>query len=89
VAPVLSEYVRAIWLTAGGQLFQKRIYAESRFESAAPNQQYGIQKFLERTLFYNQKMMESVVQLGLMSVTIDEHMAAYDLAKLCLQAIKP
>jgi hypothetical protein len=42
VAPVLSEYARAIWLTAGDQLFQKRIYAESRFETAAPNQQYGI-----------------------------------------------
>jgi hypothetical protein len=34
-------------------------------------------------------MMESVVQRGLMSLAINEEVAAHDLAKLCLQVIKP
>ncbi|HEX8236462.1 MAG TPA: hypothetical protein VF600_10935 [Abditibacteriaceae bacterium] len=77
----------AIWLTASNRLFETRIHNASRIGSATPAEKKAIQKFLARTLRYNEQMMEVVNQLGLMSVDV-ESTASDDLANTCLQLLK-
>ncbi|MBV6622364.1 MAG: (d)CMP kinase [Rivularia sp. (in: Bacteria)] len=64
---VCENRVKAIWLTGSDRLFQKRIYKESNFDNVGDEERYLIQKFLQRTLLYNQRMMESLEELGFIS----------------------
>ncbi len=59
-----SNGVKAIWLTASNQLFQNRIKRESNFCNVCKDEKHLIQKFLDRTLFYNKHMREEVEHLG-------------------------
>jgi 2-phosphoglycerate kinase len=63
--------VKAIWLTASEQLFQNRIYKESNFDNVCENEKYLIEKFLQRTLLYNKRMMEWVKQCGFMYINVE------------------
>lgn len=71
VATLHLDTVAAIWLTADNELFQTRIYDESRFQEAAARENRMIQKFLERTQLYNERMMDAVNRLGLVSMGVD------------------
>ncbi len=87
VAPMRLEKVAAIWLTASNHLFQSRIYNESNFEETAGRDQKMIQKFLERTHLYNQRMLEAVKQFGLVSIDIETTSSLEELANRCLQEL--
>ena len=50
--------VAALWLTASEDIFRQRIYEESRYHSKSPRERAMVDKFLERTLIYNAKMVE-------------------------------
>ncbi len=72
VADLVDENgVKAIWLTGGNRLFQNRIFDESNFYNVGEDEKYLIQKFLERTLLYNKRMMESVEQLGFIYIDVE------------------
>jgi hypothetical protein len=79
--------VKAIWLTASDQLFQSRIYIESNFEETAGRDQKMVQKFLERTHLYNQRMLEAVEQFGLVSIDVETTSSLEELADWCLQEL--
>ncbi|BAY85918.1 hypothetical protein NIES267_54240 [Calothrix parasitica NIES-267] len=61
---VRENQVEAIWLTGSEQLFRNRIYKESNFDNVGEDEKYLIEKFIQRTLLYNQRMMELVEKLG-------------------------
>ncbi|MEO1183901.1 MAG: 2-phosphoglycerate kinase [Cyanobacteria bacterium J06636_27] len=61
---VSEKDIRAIFLTGSEQLFRNRIYQESNFNNVGEEEKYLIEKFIQRTLLYNQRMMESVDNLG-------------------------
>ncbi len=63
--------VKAIWLTASEQLFRNRIYKESNFDNVGKDEKYLIEKFLQRTLLYNKRMMEWVKQCGFMYINVE------------------
>ena len=62
---------RAVWLTASDDFLQQRIYIESRFSDATEPEKALIRKFVDRTLLYNQRMMEEVRKLGLLSLNVE------------------
>jgi hypothetical protein len=68
---VALNSVKAIWLTARNQLFQNRIKGESNFCNLCEDEQHLIQKFLNRTLFYNKHMREEVERLGFMCIDVE------------------
>ena len=82
------ENVKAIWLTASDELFQKRMYAESHYAGASPHEKMLIDKFLDRTILYNQKMMAAVRDLGLKSLEVMESDTPDELANRVLELLE-
>ena len=83
------ENVKAVWLTASDDLFRKRMYAESHYEQAGPEERLLIQKFLGRTILYNRHMMAAVRRLGLTSIEVTEQDTPAQVADLCLAKLGP
>jgi 2-phosphoglycerate kinase len=80
-----SNGVKAIWLTASDQLFRNRIKRESNFCNVCKDEKDLIQKFLDRTLFYNKHMKEEVERLGFMSIDVESVSTADELLKKCME----
>ena len=51
--------------------FKIESYVKSNFDNVGENEKYLIQKFLERTLLYNKRMMELVEHLGFISIDVE------------------
>ena len=66
------DSIGATWLTASNKLFERRIYTASQYETKSARDKRMIDKFLARTLLYNEQMMASVNRLGLMSVDVEK-----------------
>lgn len=66
-----SDSVLAVWLTASDALFERRIYAASQYETKTAREKKMIDKFLARTLLYNERMIESVNRLGWSSTNVE------------------
>ncbi len=60
--------VEAIWLVASDQVLRHRIHAESNYVNASPRQRHLIDKFLQRTLAYGDRMNRALEELGLRSI---------------------
>ena len=55
--------VSAIWLTAREDVFRRRIHVESMYSSKSRREQMMIDKFFERTIAYDERMVDSVNRL--------------------------
>ena len=71
VAALDVEGVTALWLTASDDLFQARIYASSGYDALKGDERTLVDKFLERTIVYNERMLQAVSRLGLVRVEVD------------------
>lgn len=71
VASLPDETVSAVWLTASDDLLKRRIYSESGFARADKLQRELITKFLERTLYFNRRMIERISHLNLRVISIN------------------
>ncbi|MGL5942844.1 MAG: AAA family ATPase [Waterburya sp.] len=80
--------VKAIWLTASDELLRNRILSESNFERVGIDQQYLIQKFLARTLLYNQRLRQEVEQLEFKYIDVDYVSIPDELAEKCMELMK-
>ncbi|KYC39765.1 2-phosphoglycerate kinase [Scytonema hofmannii PCC 7110] len=80
--------VKAIWLTAKDQLFQQRIKRESNFCNVCKYEKRLIQKFLDRTLFYNKHMRKEVERLGFMCIDVESVSTVDELSKKCMELIE-
>ncbi len=78
--------IAAVWLTASDDLFRQRIYAGSNFDSKAPRERRMIDKFLERTLAYNARMVEAVNRLSFNLLDV-EHSSGAQLTDRCLSIL--
>lgn len=87
VANLLGENigVKAIWLTASDQLFRNRIKSESNFYNVGEDEKQLIQKFLDRTLFYNKRMKEEIERLGLICIDVESVSMTDELLKKCME----
>jgi 2-phosphoglycerate kinase len=89
VANLVSESgVKAIWLTASDELFRNRIKRESNFCHVCKDEKHLIQKFLDRTLFYNQQMRKEVERLGFMCIDVESVSTADELSNKCMELMK-
>jgi len=88
VANLVGENgVQAIWLTASDQLFRNRIKSESNFEHVGEEEKHLIQKFLDLTILYNQRMREEVEQLEFRLIDVESVSMAEELSKKCMELI--
>lgn len=71
VATLGLKDIVAIWLTASDELFMRRIHTASRYETRSAHEQMMIDKFLARTLLYNEHVVGSINQLGLISLDVE------------------
>ena len=63
--------IAAIWLTAGNELFEERIYSGSQYGTKSPREKEMIDKFLERTWLYDERMKDTVKRLGLVCINVN------------------
>jgi 2-phosphoglycerate kinase len=84
---VIAPGVKAIWLTASNQLFQNRIKHESNFCNVCNDEKDLIQKFLDRTLFYNKYMREEVERLGFICIDV-ESVSTDEFLKKCMELME-
>ena len=78
---------KVIWLTASDQLFRNRIFKESNFDNVGEEEKYLIKKFLQRTLFYNQRMMESLEHLGFTYIDVESASNTDELSNKCIEIL--
>ena len=88
VATLDFDNVAAFWLTADDALFQKRIHTESRFSEASAQGKIMIQKFLQRTLLYNEKMMDVINRLGFDYIEVDKISSPDQLCDMCFELLQ-
>ena len=78
--------IAAVWLTASDDLFRQRIHAGSKFNLKATREQRMVDKFLERSLAYNTRMVEAVNQLGFDLLDV-RHSGVPELTGRCLSTL--
>ena len=84
VATLHMENVAAFWLSASDALFRARIHAASGYAVASERERLLVQRFLGRTIRYNQQMMDAVDQLGLASIDVEQAPTLDQLIDRCL-----
>jgi len=88
VATLTLNNTAAIWLKASNKLFEERIYSVSRYESKSPREKKMIDKFLERTWLYNDRMMATVKRLGLVSMDVENASSVDELMGMCVSVLR-
>ena len=58
------DRVGALWLTADEETFRQRIYTNSRYSTKSGREREMVDKFLQRTIAYNARMVEVVNRRG-------------------------
>ncbi|RYG70766.1 2-phosphoglycerate kinase [bacterium] len=79
-----EDDVEALWLIAGNDLLRDRIYWRSGYDYASDDEKFVIQKFLDRTWLYNERMREKLVELGLRFMNVEEVKSPGELLRRCL-----
>lgn len=87
VATLRLPGVGALWLTASDALLQGHIYAGSAYDRAPPEARFLIDKFLARTLRYNELMLRAIERLGLPWLNVEEADSLDDLADRALRML--
>ncbi|MCD4738302.1 MAG: 2-phosphoglycerate kinase [Anaerolineae bacterium] len=87
VVSLKLDNISAIWLTANNDLFEKRIYNESQYKEKTLREKAMIDKFLKRTLVYNERMMDAVNRIGLLSLDLEMSSSPEELSDMCLELL--
>ncbi len=86
VASLDPRTTNALWLTATEETFRNRIHTESSYNTKTPPERKLIDKFLDRTLAYNERMVDAGRQCGLIMLDVQDH-DIRKLAQRCLSAL--
>ena len=78
---------KAIWLTADQALFKKRIYRASSYDRVSIKERFLIDKFLQRTVFFNEKMMPILNQHHLANIEVNDSISPDEIAETCLNLL--
>jgi 2-phosphoglycerate kinase len=88
VVTLTPNSIAAIWLTASNEFFEQRIYSSSQYETKSPREKKMIDRFLERTWLYNERMMDTVRRLGLVSLDVENASDVNELTGKCLSELR-
>ena len=80
------DKIATVWLTAGEEVCRRRIHDESLYCSKSPRERMMIDKFLERTLAYNARMVDAVSQHGFILVDVLQSNVT-ELTERCLSTL--
>ena len=86
VATLDLSDVAAVWLTASDSVFEQRIRHSSQYQTKSSREKMMVDKFLQRTLVYNQEMMDQVRRHGLATIDVDGASAS-ELTQRCLSLL--
>ena len=86
VATLSFDGIAALWLTASDDVFRKRIHGESRYHSRSAIERSMVDRFLDRTLAYNERMIDSVNRHGFRLVDVLQS-GVTELTDRCLAAL--
>ena len=86
VASLDFDDITALWLTASEEIFRRRIHDGSLYRSKPPRERMMINKFLERTLAYNARMVQAVSENGFILVDVLQNSVS-ELAERCLSTL--
>ena len=78
--------VGAMWLTARDEVFKQRIRANSQYGARSPGEGTLIDKFVERTLAYNARMVEAVNRHGFILLDVSRSNIS-ELTQICLSTL--
>jgi 2-phosphoglycerate kinase len=79
--------ISTIWLTASNEFLRRRIYTSSQYETKSTYEKMLVDKFLERNCLYNDRIIDAVNQLGLMSLDVEDISTTDELMNRCLSSI--
>ena len=80
------DRIAALWLTASEEVFRQRIHGESLYRSKSHRERTVVDKFLERTLVYDSKMVEVVSRHGFILVDVLQSNVA-ELTQRCVSIL--
>ena len=80
------DNISTIWLTASNEFLRRRIYTASQYETKSPYEKMLIDKFFERNCLYNDRIIDTVNRLRLVSLDVEDSSTADELMSLCLSA---
>lgn len=78
------DNISTIWLTASNEFLRRRIYTTSQYETKLPYEKMLVDKFWERNCLYNDRIIDTVNRLGLVTLNVEEASTADELMNLCL-----
>ncbi|MFI0511790.1 hypothetical protein ACH3Y9_24865 [Streptomyces sp. WSLK1-5] len=84
VAALDLPHTAAVWLTAGEDVVRARIRAGGRYDEASARERALMDKFLARSVRYQELMVEAVDRLGLPRVDVEDGMSVPDVADAVL-----
>lgn len=80
------DNIATIWLTASNEFLRQRIYFASQYETKSPYERMLVDKFLERNGLYNERIIDAVNRLGLISLNVEGASTVNELMSMCLSA---
>ncbi|MGC0340686.1 AAA family ATPase [Streptomyces sp. SLBN-8D4] len=84
VATLDAPHTAAVWLTAGEDVVRARIRAGGRYDEASEGERALMDKFLARSVRYQELMVEAVDRLGLPRVDVGNGMTVSEVADAVL-----
>ncbi len=79
------QHVRAIWLVAAEGVLERRITAESDYDSRDPDPRFLIDKFAQRAVAFNRFVGEEASRLSLQKIEVGRETSVNELLRLCLE----
>ena len=80
------DTVAAVWLMANTEVFRERIYDGSLYHLKSGRERKMIDRFLERTLAYNARMVDAVNQHGFILLDVSQADVS-ELVETCLSTL--
>lgn len=81
------ENISTLWLTANNEFLKQRIYTTSQYETKSTYEKMLVDKFLQRNCLYNDRIMDAVAQLGLVSLNVEDASTTEELMSMCLSVM--
>jgi 2-phosphoglycerate kinase len=64
------DNIAPVWLTADNEFLRHRIYLSSQYASKSPFEQMLINKFWERNCLFNDRIIDTVARMRLLSLNV-------------------
>ncbi|MFF1301673.1 hypothetical protein [Streptomyces sp. NPDC058307] len=84
VATLDVPHTAAVWLTAGEDVVRARIRTAGRYDEATDEERFLMDKFLARSMRYQELMVAAVDRLGLARVDVGKDMSVSEVADAVL-----